>query len=298
MLILIYVKKGCLDLKIKRGEKMDYKIVADSSCDLNDELKEKLDIGIVPLNILIDNETFIDDENLNISELLITMANSEGHARTSSPSPGDFIKEYEKADTVFVVTLSSQLSGTYNSAMLAKNIIQESAEKFIHVFDSKSASIGETLISMKIFELIQEQYDKLDIVNKVNQYIKEMKTLFILDNLDNLLKGGRLSKIAAHIASILSIKPIMGGDEDGNIKLVDKVRGSKRSFKRFVELIGIEAGKTEGKTIGIAHCNAPEKANELKEQIEKKYNFKNIVVTEMAGLSTVYANDGGIVVAF
>ena len=257
-----------------------------------------MDIGIVPLKLLIDDKTYIDDENLSISELLSAMANSKSYARTSSPSPGDFIKEYEKADNVFVVTLSSQLSGTYNSAMIAKNIIQESAEKFIHVFDSKSASIGETLISMKIFELIQEQCDKLDIVNKVNQYINEMKTLFVLDNLDNLIKGGRLTKIAAHLASIFSIKPIMGGDEDGNIKLIDKVRGSKKAFNRFIEVIGIEAGNTEGKIIGIAHCNAPEKANKLKEQIEKRYSFKKIIVTEMAGLSTVYANDGGIVVAF
>lgn len=277
---------------------MNCRIVADSSCDLNDELKEKMDIGLVPLKIQIDDKTYVDDEKLNINELLSAMSNSENPVKTSSPSPGDFIKEYEKADNVFVVTLSSQLSGTFNSAMIAKNIIEESTEKFIHIFDSKSACVGETLISMKIFELIQEKYDKLDIVNKVNQYIKEMKTLFILDNLDNLIKGGRMTKIAAHIASLLNIKPIMGGDQEGNIKLVDKVRGSKRAFKRFVEIIGIEAGNTEGKTIGIAHCNAPEKANELKEEIEKKYNFKNIIVTEMAGLSSVYANDGGIVVAF
>lgn len=277
---------------------MKHKIVSDSSCDLNEELKKQMDVGLVPLKIDIDGETFVDDENLNVDELLENMKNSKNHVKTSSPSPGDFLKEYEEGENVFVVTISSQLSGTYNSAILAKNIIADSAEKFIHVFDSKSASIGETLISMKIFELIQEKYDNLDIVNKIEQYINEMKTFFILDNLDNLIKGGRLTKIAGHIASFLSIKPIMGSDEEGNIRLVDKVRGTKKAFRRFVDIIGEEGKDIEDKVLGISHCNNEERANKLKDEISKRYNFKDIIVVEMAGLSSVYANDGGIVIAF
>ncbi|MBU5292561.1 DegV family protein [Anaerosalibacter bizertensis] len=277
---------------------MKYKIVSDSSCDLNEGLKKQMDVGLVPLKIDIDEETFVDDENLNVDELLENMKNSKNHVKTSSPSPGDFLKEYEEGENVFVVTISSQLSGTYNSAILAKNIIADSAEKFIHVFDSKSASIGETLISMKIFELIQEKYDNLDIVNKIEQYINEMKTFFILDNLDNLIKGGRLTKIAGHIASFLSIKPIMGSDEKGTIRLVDKVRGTKKAFRRLVDIIGEEGKDIEDKVLGISHCNNEERANKLKDEISKRYNFKDIIVVEMAGLSSVYANDGGIVIAF
>lgn len=277
---------------------MKYKIVSDSSCDLNEGLKKQMDVGLVPLKIDIDGETFVDDENLNVDELLENMKNSKNHVKTSSPSPGDFLKEYEEGENVFVVTISSQLSGTYNSAILAKNIIADSAEKFIHVFDSKSASIGETLISMKIFELIKEKYDNLDIVNKIEQYINEMKTFFILDNLDNLIKGGRLTKIAGHIASFLSIKPIMGSDEEGNIRLVDKVRGTKKAFRRLVDIIGEEGKDIEDKVLGISHCNNEERANKLKDEISKRYNFKDIIVVEMAGLSSVYANDGGIVIAF
>lgn len=277
---------------------MKYKIVSDSSCDLNEGLKKQMDVGLVPLKIDIDGQTFVDDENLNVDELLVNMKNSKNHVKTSSPSPGDFLKEYEEGENVFVVTISSQLSGTYNSAILAKNIIADSAEKFIHVFDSKSASIGETLISMKIFELIQEKYDNLDIVNKIEQYINEMKTFFILDNLDNLIKGGRLTKIAGHIASFLSIKPIMGSDEEGNIRLVDKVRGTKKAFRRLVDIIGEEGKDIEDKVLGISHCNNEERANKLKDEISKRYNFKDIIVVEMAGLSSVYANDGGIVIAF
>lgn len=276
---------------------MNYRIVADSGCDLSKELKEQMDVALVPLTINIDDQVFTDDQNLDAKELLYAMKNSKNHIKTSSPSPADFMKEYEKADNVFVVTLSSKLSGTYNSAMIAKNIILESKEKFIHVFDSLSASIGETLVTMKIFELIQNKCEKLEIVDKVEQYIDGMKTFFILESLDNLIKGGRISRLAGHIASVLSIKPIMCGDK-GDIRLYEKVRGSKRAFNRLVEIIGEQGLNPEDRVLGIAYCNALQQAEDLKEKIKERYNFKDIVLVEMAGLTTTYADDGGIVIAF
>ena len=277
---------------------LNYKIVADSSCDLNDELKEKMDIGLVPLKIDVGGKTFVDDENLDVIELLEAMENSYEPIKTSSPSPGDFLKEYEKGDNVFVVTLSSALSSTYSNAVLAKNIALETGNKFIHVFDSLSASIGETLISLKISESIQNNLKPKEIANKVEEYIDEMKTFFILESLDNLMKNGRISKTMGHIASMLSIKPIMGGDDSGSIKLVEKVRGSKRAFNRLVEIIGEEGSQFEDKTLGISHVNALDRAEELKKAIEERYNFKEIIIVETAGLSTSYAGEGGIIIAF
>lgn len=277
---------------------MNFKIVADSSCDLNDELREKLDIGLVPLKIDVKEQAFVDDEFLDITKLLSAMRHSDESVKTSSPSPGDFLKEYEKGENVFVVTLSSALSSTYSNAVLAKNIALENSNKFIHVFDSLSASIGETLVSIKIFELIQKNFNPKDIVKKVEEYIAEMKTFFILESLDSLMKAGRISKTMGHIASVLSIKPIMGGDEDGTIKLVEKVRGGKRAFNRLVEIIGEQGEGLEDKTLGIAHCNALDKAEELKRSIEEKYKFKEIIIVDTGGLSTAYANDGGIIIAF
>lgn len=277
---------------------MNYRIVADSSCDLNDELRGKLDIGLVPLKIDVGGRTFVDDDQLNVKELIKAMAGSREPVRTSSPAPGDFINEYKKADTVFVVTLSSQLSSAYNNAILAKSIIEEQGNKFIHVFDSLSASIGETLVSLKIFESIQDSLTPKEIVKKVETYIDEMKTFFILESLDNLVKNGRVSKAMGHVASLLSIKPIMGEDGKGSIKLVDKVRGSKRAFNRLVEIIGEQGERLEEKILGIAHVDAKEKAEELKKAIEEKYNFKDIIIVETGGLSTAYADDGGIIIAF
>ncbi len=278
---------------------MNVKIVADSSCDLNEDLRKKLGIALVPLTLHIGGKTYRDDDSLDVKAMLKEMAESPDSPRTACPSPNDFMKVYEGPESVFVVTLSSSLSGTYESAMLGKKMFQENAEdKFIHVFDSFSASIAETLIGMKIFELAKKSYDNLQIVEKVNEYIKEMKTFFLLETLENLMKNGRLSKVKGTIATLLNIKPVMGATDNGDIKLVESVRGYRRAFMRFIDIIGEQGERLEEKVIGIAHCNCLERAEEFKSELLKRYKFKDIIIVETAGLSSVYANQGGIIVAF
>lgn len=278
---------------------MDYKIVADSSCDLNEELKKKLNISLVPFKIDVEDRTFIDDEDMDTMELIQAMRNSPNPIRTSCPSPGDFVKEYKKADNIFVITISSKLSGTYNAAVLAKEMIQEEhPEKFIHVFDSKSASIGETLIALKIQESIEKKLSNIEIVEEVDNYINQCTTYFILESLDNLIKNGRISRTKGLIANVLNLKPIMGSTEDGEIQLVENVRGTKRAFKRLVEIIGESGVKFEEKILAISHTNALEKAEGLKRDIESKYNFKEIILVKTAGLSSGYAYDGGVILVY
>lgn len=278
---------------------MSYKIIADSSCDLNRALKEKLNIDLVPFNIDVDDKKFIDDENLDTMDLIQAMRNSPNPVRTSCPSPGDFVAKYKEADNIFTVTISSQLSGTYNSAVLAKDMIKEEyPDKFVHVFDSKSASVAETLIAIKVQELIDNKLGNLEIVEKVERYISELKTYFVLESLDNLIKNGRITKTKGLIANVLNLKPIMGEDGEGNIKLVENVRGTKRAFKRLVEIIGETGEKLEEKILAISHTNALEKAEQLKKDIAEKYNFKDIIVVKTAGLSAAYAYDGGIILTF
>ncbi len=278
---------------------MKAKIVADSCCDLNKDLENEINIKKVPLTIRIKDKELEDDKNLNINELLKLMKESDECPQTASPSPQSFIKEYEGEESVFVVTLSSQLSSSYNNAVLAKKIaVEKGKDKFIHVFDSLSASIGETLIGIKTFELAKQNYKEIEIVEKINDYIKNMKTIFLLESLDNLIKAGRINKFVGNLSSILSIKLIMGGTDKGTIKLLEKVRGAKKSFKRLVDIIGEKGDKLEEKILGIAHCNAKDKAEKLKEEILKRYNFKDVIIVETAGISTVYAGEGGIVIAF
>lgn len=280
---------------------MKFKILADSCCDLNEELKKKLKISLVPFKIDVDDKRFIDDENLDTNKLIEAMKASPNPIKTSCPSPGDYLERYRDADVdnIYVITISKNLSGSYNSAVLAKNILEkDEPHKRVHVFDSKSASVGETLVALKIHELIEEKFSHSEIVEKVEKYIKEMKTFFILESLDNLIKNGRISKTKGLIANVLNLKPIMGSDGDGNIELVESVRGTKKAFKRLVELIGEKGEKLEEKVLAISHANALEKALELKEEIKQRYNFKDIILVKQAGLSTAYANEGGIILVF
>lgn len=275
------------------------KIISDSCCDLNEEIKENINIDLVPLSIRIDDKELIDDENLNIENLLNMMRNSNSSPDTASPSPMSFMEKYKEYDKSFVVTLSSSLSSTYDNAVMAKNMIMDEAnKKFIHVFDSFSASVGETLTCIKINEFINKGLNELEIVDKVNKYINEMKTFFVLESLDNLIKSGRLSKFKGKFASALSIKPIMGSTDDGNIRLVKRARGTKKALSKLVDIIGENEEEFEDKILGIAHCNCEERAIKLKKKIEKKYNFKDVIIVETGGISTVYANEGGIILAF
>ena len=125
-----------------------------------------------------------------------------------------------------------------------------------------------------------------------------MKTFFVLESLDNLIKNGRITKTKALIANVLNLKPIMGEDGEGNIRLVENVRGTKKAFKRLVEIIGETGGKLEEKILAISHTNAEERAENLKRDIQSRYNFKDVIVVKTAGLSSAYAYDGGIILAF
>ncbi|MTI49591.1 DegV family protein [Sporosalibacterium faouarense] len=280
---------------------MKMKIVADSACDVNKDLKERLNLELVPLTIQIDEKRYKDDKNINIKELIQHMKKSKDYPRTSCPSPNDFIEAFkgDEDEDVFAVTMSSGISGTYNSAVLAKNmVLEEMGNKFIHVFDTLSASVGETLVSMKILETAKENYEKLQIVEKVSEYIKDMKTFFVLENLDNLVKSGRLNALKGKVASLLSIKPILMASDDGVIEKLENVRGTKKAMRRLVDIIGEYGGKFEEKVLGIGHCSCLEKAKKLKEEALKRYNFKEIVIVEMAGITSVYANEDGIVICF
>lgn len=278
---------------------MNIKIVADSSCDLTEDMKKELNVDIAPLILKLGEKKYVDDENLDVKQYVKHMGECPTAPKTACPSPDEYMKKYEGEESVFVVTLSSKLSGSYNSAVLAKNLfIEEVANKFIHVFDSFSASAGETLIALKINELYKMNFKEMEIVEKVSNYIKEMKTFFLLESLEHLAKAGRLSPIIAKLANMLSIKPIMGSTDEGTIRLVEKTRGYKKAFKRFVEIIGEEGSNLEDKILAIAHCNCLDRALKFKEEVLKKYKFKDIVIVEMAGLSSTYADDGGLVIAF
>lgn len=278
---------------------MENKIISDSSVDFKENRESIIDgLEIVPFKIQIDDEEIVDT-NLNTEELLKKMKASFNQIKTACPSPSEFYDAFSKEGASFVVTISAALSGTYNSAVLAKNMFLEKfPEALVHIFDTKSACAGVNLVILKIKELLMQNLKFDEIISAVNKYVSKMKTLFILDSLDNLVKNGRISNLKAMLASFLHIVPIMGENGKGEIVLLEQVRGNKKAFNRLIEMIGESGVDFENTVLGITHSNAKEKAENLKNEILRRFNFKDVLIFAAGGLSTVYADDGGIVVAF
>lgn len=270
-------------------------LIVDSCTDF---IKETEDIPRVSFRILIDEKEIID-ENLDTINLIDKMKNSKSQTRTACAPPEEFISKLKEEANNFIVTISSQLSGSYNSAMVAMETFKEKfPESFVHIFDTKTAAAGETLIAMKVKQLIEENLNREEIIERTNKYIKRTKTLFILDSLDNLAKNGRITNFKAMLANVMHIVPIMGADDEGQIVLRESVRGKKKAFARLVDMIGESNVDFENTILGITHVNCLEKAEKLREDIKAKYPFKDIKIFKSSGLSTVYAYDGGIVIAF
>ncbi len=278
---------------------MSYKIILDSCGELPEKLKNDEHFEIVPLGLEVGEYQIMDDENFNQKEFLQKVAQSKTCPKSSCPSPERYMKAYQTdADNIYVVTLSANLSGSHNSAILGKNLYHEAhGEKNIHIVDSCSASCGETQIALLAQELEEEgRHTFTEIVERLEKYRDSMHTYFILDNLETLRKNGRLSAVKAIIASTLSIKPVMGANSEGVILQHSQAIGMKKGIQKMADLIVKEAGNSAEKRLMITHCNCPDRAQYTKEMLEKKADWREIVIMDTAGISSMYANDGGIIV--
>lgn len=277
---------------------MSYKIVVDSCCELPEELKHDPRYEIVPLTLIVgDSYERLDDDGFDQKEFLRAVAECPVSPRSACPSPEKYMEAYRTdADHVYVVTLSSKLSGSYNSAVLGKNLYHETyGEKQIYVVDSRSASCGETQIAMQIARWEDEGMGYEEITEKIEKFTDGMHTYFVLDNLDTLRKNGRLSGVKALVASTLSIKPVMAGDQGSIVQLGQSV-GIKKALAKMVDHVVRDVVDAEKKCLMITHCNNPERANSVKEQILEKVKFKDVLIMDTAGISSMYANDGGVIV--
>ena len=274
-------------------------LVLDSGCDIGTKTVESelCLVHRVPLNLQIEENVYIDDENLNLDDYLAEMEASKIAVKTSAPSPNLFLEKFKLGENVFVVTLSSKLSATYQSAMAAKDMyIEEYGKKFIHIFDSLSASIGEGMVAFKIAELAKAGTAAAEIVESVNSFIKGMNTYFILDKFDNLVKTGRVKPYIAKIATMLNVKPVCCA-EAGEIKMVDRARGTTKAISKLVQIIKNNTPDIESRVVGITHVRAYEKAVQLRDEILAQLRPKDIFIEECGGITTTYANRGGVIVA-
>ena len=278
---------------------MRYKIIVDSCCELPDEYKNDPRFERVPLTLEVGDYQILDDEKFNQREFLDKVAAYPKCPKSACPSPERYRDSY-KADAahIYCVTLSSHLSGSYNSASLGKSLYEEEyGEKDIYVCDSESASIGETQLAMKIMEWEEEGTMTFSqIVKKLEAFRSAMSTYFVLDNLDTLRKNGRLTSVKAFIASTLSIKPVMGADR-GVIIQKGQAVGMKKALAKMADTIVSEGKNLETKVLYISHCNCPARADLMKNLLLARSRFKDVKILDTAGVSSMYANDGGVIVA-
>lgn len=277
-----------------------YKVIGDSSTEVNPAFLEKYPVDIVPFKLNLDGIEYVDDSNLDVDAFVETMKASSNLPKSACPSPSDFIERFdEDCDEIYIVTISSKLSGTYNSATMAINLYEaeNQNQKKIHVFDSLGAAAGETLVARMIHECKNAGMTFDEVVDHVTKYTKDMRVMFISESLDNLIKNGRISKWKGMLATTLKIHPIMGSDGEGEIKLVEKVRSANKAYLRLIELIENAMSKEEKPFFAVTHVGNPERANQIQEAIEKVGDIE-VFNIKCAGLSSLYADKKGIIVAF
>ena len=277
---------------------MTYKIVCDSCTDLPLELTADPCVKKVPLSIQVGPETIIDDETFQQGILLQRMRAWPDAPKTACPSPSTYLDQFLKEGDTYVVTLSSQLSGSYNAAMQARAIYQEDGGKGnVHIFNSRSASAGQGQIVMLIRELAGCGLPFTQVVERTEAYIDQMNTLFVLENLDNLRKNGRLTRMQALVTGALRVKLLCGATPEGEIQKLGQGLSIKQTLARMVSRMEADASHA-GRRLILAHCNCLERAESLRELIQKRCRFGEILIVSTGGISTVYADDGGIVAAY
>ena len=278
---------------------MSYKIIADSSCELPKELRENGKFSLIPFGMEINGDHVTDNEDIDIEDFLKKIAASPTCPKSSCPSPQIFMDSFETdAEHIYVITISAKLSGCYNSAVLAKTMFEEkNQDKKIFVIDSMSASCGESQIALLAMDLEEKGMPFEQITAELEEYRNKLNTFFVLDNIETLRKNGRMSGVKALVASTLSIKLVLAGEE-GSIVQIGQAIGIKKALVRMVDHIAKEAKNAKEKRIIITHCNNPERAECVKKMLLEKTEFENFIVMSMSGLSSLYANDGGIIVTF
>ena len=276
---------------------MSYRIVVDSCGEFTEEMAKDSHFVHAALNLEIDGNHFVDDETFDRLRFLDLVEKSPNCPKSSCPSPEVYRSAFDcGADHLYAVTLSAELSGSYNSSVLGQNLyLEDHPDAKIHVFNSCSASVGETLLAKKIQECEEAGMEFEEVIKAVEAYQAERQTFFVLESLDHLRKNGRLSAVKAFVASALNIKPVMEGNKQGIIEQAGQARGMQKALRMMVELLVERMNKPEEKTVAIVHCNNEARAQFVKEEIEKRTKVKEIIILPSSGVSTLYAAQGGII---
>jgi len=281
-----------------------YTIISDSSCDLKSThlTCAQIDFVTAPIFCIVGGIEHVDHEDTDVVELLAKMKQSKTASKTACPSPETFAEQMRAGnENIICVTLSSKLSGTYSSAMMAAETVRtEQPDKQIFVLDSLTTSAGLARLLHKLVDLIKsEKFSFAEITQQITDFRGRNRIRFFLNDLSNFVKSGRMSKVAGIISSIIPIKLLCGDNGEGEVKKYKQVIGFKKAVEALSEFPG-ESLKTEGvdNPIFISHCNSEENASLLKKLLECKFGFKNIKTFLMRGTATTLANEKGLTLAY
>lgn len=277
---------------------MKISLVTDSAADLPEDIVEKFGIEVVPLEIQIDDDIYTDGVDIDNKLFYEKMALSKTVPKTSLPSPQAFVDVFKKIGPdhpILCITISAATSGTYQSALIAKDMLGYNVE----VIDSLNISMGTGLQVMKAKELIEKGLPLEDIKNEILNFRHTINTFIAIDNLDNVIKGGRISNWKGAIAQVLNIKPILNLFHDGSIKVVEHVRGRRRQFQKVMELIRATGKDVSQSQFVILHAKASvEEIEYLEKKIKELFNPASIIIGELGPIMATHGGFGAIGFAF
>ena len=277
---------------------MTYRLICDSCTDLPPEVLQDPHITKVPLSIQVGAKTVVDDESFRQKELLQKMRAWPDAPKTACPSPSTYLERLIEDGDNYIVTLSAALSGSYNAAAQALAIYREEGGRAnVHVFNSRSAVSGQAQIALLVRDLAGAGLPFAQVVEQAEAYISRMQTLFVLENLDNLRKNGRLTKVQALVTGALRVKLLCGATRGGEIERLGQGLSVRQTLARMVSRMAADPDHA-GRRLIITHCNCPERAEHVRELVRQRCQFREILIAPAGGIATVYADDGGIVVAY
>ncbi|MFC2947792.1 DegV family protein [Virgibacillus sediminis] len=281
---------------------MSIQLMTDSGADIPQRLREELSLTIVPLYLHFNDGQYRTGIDMNLDSYHRKVAETKELPRSAAPSPSDFYKAYKQADPdrpILMLSLSMGLSSTYENAIMGKNmLLEEEPERKIEVINTKTASCGIALLLHEASEKIKDGLAFEKLVTHMEERVEKTATLFVLKTLENLIIGGRLDKVKGTIAKTLNIKLLMKASDEGTIEVMEKVRGDKKSIRRFIDLIGENTVHAEEKILCMSHCNAEQKAKEVMDEVSGKYGFKDAYLMDMGPLIATYGGEGALVISF
>lgn len=278
---------------------MDWQIVTDSSCDIIPApcADEPIGHASVPFVLSVGDRDFVDDENLNTADLINAMEHCKQASRSSCPAPQTWLEHFKQADRTIALTISSNLSGSLNSAQTARHMaLDEDPSRQIAVVDSFSTGPEMTLCVEKIRELIGAGHSFEDVVAEAEEFFRRTHIVFALCSFDNLVKNGRMGKVAGLMAKKLQMWGIGIGTDEGTIAIKAKTRGSAKAVKLLIDDM-VERG-FEGGKVAISHCHNLALAEKLRDGIKELWRTAEVGILPTRGLCSYYAERGGLIVSF